>query len=311
MDTDPCEICRQPGAIPVAPTGDYIQQKCGRCGEFRVSGTAAVTLRNLSEDQRVLVTGWVRAQTERRELARLTEETLATVIQQPAPTVAERADALLQALERSSKHLGYVITWRGVPGEVFAVTYSRNEQEIRYLLDVLEARRYVTRRKPNAGIGDTTIAPEGYARLHQLQATKVKTSQAFVAMWFGGKDHRSEMDHVYAAGLAEGIRRAGYVPHRVDKGEYNGKIDDEIIRQIRQSRFLVADFTAHVNGVYYETGFAEGLGIPIIQTCREAELGSLHFDNRQINTIGWTTAEQLADRLHKRIEGTIGKGPIA
>ena len=45
------------------------------------------------------------------------------------------------------------------------------------------------------------------------------------------------------------------------------KIDDEIIGEIRRSRFLVADFTHGDKGargsVYYEAGFAYGLGLPV------------------------------------------------
>ena len=35
---------------------------------------------------------------------------------------------------------------------------------------------------------------------------------------------------------------------------------DRIIAQIRASKFVVADFTRNRGGVYYEAGFALGLG---------------------------------------------------
>ncbi len=37
-------------------------------------------------------------------------------------------------------------------------------------------------------------------------------------------------------------------------------------------RFMIADFTGHRGGVYFEAGFAHGLGIPVIWTCREDQL---------------------------------------
>ena len=66
---------------------------------------------------------------------------------------------------------------------------------------------------------------------------------------------------------------------------------DEIIAEIRRSRFLVADFTHGEDGarggVYYEAGFANGLGIKVIHTCREDAVRTLHFDTSHINHIVW------------------------
>jgi nucleoside 2-deoxyribosyltransferase len=95
----------------------------------------------------------------------------------------------------------------------------------------------------------------------------------------------------------------------VDRHDHNNKIDDEIISQIRRSRLLIADFTGHRNGVYFEVGFAMGLGIPVFFTCRSDNLKDLHFDVRQYNTLEWSTPTQLAVDLQRRISAVIGDGP--
>ena len=106
-----------------------------------------------------------------------------------------------------------------------------------------------------------------------------------------------------------------YRPIRIDKAEFNDRIDDEIIAEIRRSRFLVADFTQDGDsargGVYYEAGFAHGLDRPVIFTCRKnvIDKGLIHFDTRQYNHIAWTTAEELRKRLADRIAAIIGDGP--
>ena len=41
--------------------------------------------------------------------------------------------------------------------------------------------------------------------------------------------------------------------------EHINKIRDEIISQITRSKFLIADFTGHRGGVYFEAGLAMGL----------------------------------------------------
>jgi nucleoside 2-deoxyribosyltransferase len=117
------------------------------------------------------------------------------------------------------------------------------------------------------------------------------------------------MREAYTGGFEPGIRQAGYGPLRVDGVEHVAKIDDEIIAQIRRSRFVVADFTGHRAGVYFEAGFALGLNLPVIWSCRRDEIGKLHFDIRQFDCIDWTEPGDLADRLQKRIEAVIGAGP--
>jgi nucleoside 2-deoxyribosyltransferase len=67
----------------------------------------------------------------------------------------------------------------------------------------------------------------------------------------------------------------------------------------------VADFTLHKAGVYFESGFALGLGIPVIWTCREDELVKTHFDTRQYNHVVWKDEQDLFEKLKRRIEATI------
>jgi hypothetical protein len=92
--------------------------------------------------------------------------------------------------------------------------------------------------------------------------------------------------------------------------EHANKIDDEIIAEIRRSAFLVADFTGHRQNVYFETGFAIGLGLQVIWTCRKDHIPELHFDIRQYNCIDWEDEAQLARRLQRRIEAILGRGPL-
>ncbi len=58
------------------------------------------------------------------------------------------------------------------------------------------------------------------------------------------------MNAVWKDGLEKGISAAGYKPLRIDTKEHANKICDEIISEIRRSRFLVADYTGHRGGVY-------------------------------------------------------------
>jgi nucleoside 2-deoxyribosyltransferase len=118
------------------------------------------------------------------------------------------------------------------------------------------------------------------------------------------------MDRLWNDALYPGVTAAGYEAVRIDKREHINKIDDEILAVIRKSRILVTDFTGQRGGVYYEAGFAGGLRLPVVWTCREDDLKSVHFDTRQFNFLTWTEhqLEDFRKRLTNRIEGTIGRG---
>ncbi len=59
-------------------------------------------------------------------------------------------------------------------------------------------------------------------------------------------------------------------------------------------------------GVYYEAGFAQGLGIPVIWTVKADHIDHVHFDTRQFNHITWTDAADLREKLKNRIGAVLG-----
>jgi hypothetical protein len=147
------------------------------------------------------------------------------------------------------------------------------------------------------------ITPNGWAHLEELKSRNPESQQGFVAMRFD-----KDMDYAFIEGIEPAVLAAGYKPLRVDQQEHIGKIDDFIMAQIRQSKFMVADFTGQRQSVYFEAGFAVGLNIPVFWTCRKDDLGKLHFDIRQFNCIDWKDAPELKERLLNRIMAVLGKG---
>lgn len=128
----------------------------------------------------------------------------------------------------------------------------------------------------------------------------VFSRDCFVAMWFD-----KSMEGVYQTGIYTPLRHLGYNPIRVDKVEHNGRIDQKIFELIRRSRFVVADFTGQRSGVYYEAGFAFGMGLPVIHICKKESFDDRHFDVLTVNTIVYDAAEELAERLVERVQKTI------
>ena len=129
-------------------------------------------------------------------------------------------------------------------------------------------------------------------------------------MWFD-----DSVTGAYEEGIVPAIRASGFEPKRIDRDQSVDKIDDAIIAELKRSRFLIADFThgkeGARGGVYYEAGFAHGLGIPVIFTCRKDKIDELHFDTRQYAHIVWDSPKELRTLLRDRILARIGEGPNA
>jgi nucleoside 2-deoxyribosyltransferase len=69
--------------------------------------------------------------------------------------------------------------------------------------------------------------------------------------------------------VEEGASEPKYRALKIDDWEHTNDINDELIAQIRRSKFMVCDFTGYRGGVYFEAGFAYGLGMEVIYTCRK------------------------------------------
>ncbi|MBI3048828.1 MAG: hypothetical protein HYY76_11035 [Acidobacteria bacterium] len=117
-----------------------------------------------------------------------------------------------------------------------------------------------------------------------------------------------ELEPAWQNGIRPALEETGYQPIRIDKVEHNEKICDRILAEIRRSGIVVADFTGNRGGVYFEAGFAMGLGLPVIWSVRNDELGKVHFDTRQYNHITWTDPEELRKKLANRIGAILGRG---
>ena len=137
-----------------------------------------------------------------------------------------------------------------------------------------------------------------------------RSRQGFVAMWFD-----DSTDAAYEYGITPALDAVGYDALRIARKEFLGKVDDEIVAEICKSRFVVADFTTSKKSgargsVYYEVGFAHGLDIPVIHTCRKDRMEAVHFDTNHFNYITWKKPKDLREQLQHLIETVLGRGPL-
>ncbi|MGD0871312.1 MAG: hypothetical protein ABSB88_17305 [Bryobacteraceae bacterium] len=177
-----------------------------------------------------------------------------------------------------------------------ALIDTGSPEEFSFFLEHLVSRGFLEKHGNGYRV---TVA--GWQRVETAgAASSGQPGRCFVAMAFD-----PALNDVYELGIQLAIKDCGFEPIRVDKVEHNEKICDRILAEIRRARFLVADFTLHRKGVYFEAGFATAIGMPVIFCCRSDELAQTHFDTRQYNHIVWETADDLRAKLSDRVRATI------
>ncbi len=313
-----CPIWGTPAApIQTGRYGDYVLVDSPRVGgQLKMTGTAVTMASHLSEAQKVALTDSIMNRRRQGETCPEVASDVVGRIKDSAPHLSsplERYDNLLLYLESSGGPLGSPIKYAGVvteevvrrKHEMLAHSSSTNDSEVVFLLDQAEDAQHVKK----IDLGTIRLSLAGYNYVASLRSKMPDSKQAFVAMWFS-----STMTPIYEKGVHPAIVDAGYKPLRIDRKEHNNKIDDEIIAEIRRSRFVVADFTSEPDkprgGVYFEAGFALGLKRPVIWTCRSDLINQIHFDTRQFNHIVWSDAEELRQSLKNRIIAVVGPGPL-
>ena len=281
-------------------------------GLYRTFTDLKPSLSAMTEQQKVRLTTWLIDQrSQGDEVPMVTEKVLKYTENRRALQPHERAERLLRYL---ASQIDTIEAGTSVTENTFAAyawSESTKWEEVVYLLNYLRDNGWLIDTGTNNKIFKETglvigvITVEGYSKIADDLINTV-SSQAFVALWFN-----SELDSVYDQAIVPAVEAAGYTLYRADREHFLGKIDDQVIAEIRRSRFLIADMTHGDKGargsVYFEAGFAFGLGLPVIYTCRNDMLDKLHFDTRQYPHIGWNHEDLRTFRLNleNRIRASI------
>jgi len=311
MSYTECPICDPEAAV--RPAGDKIEASCERCGQYTIVGTAisyANQITHATEEggnprlgpkgsrKRANASSWLRENPKERIHGGNFED-LASVT---TPSVLERSEKLMRWLGKSSDEIG---AWHSIQEDVWlARAWCKNRPEMTALIELLNEQTKVEAHRVKTDL-QVKLTARGWQYLEELYKQKPESQIGFVAMWFDPK-----MRPLFDKAIKPAIEQAGYEAIRIDDVEHVEDVNDEILSQIRRSRFIVADYTGNRGGVYFESGFARGLGLPVFWTCMDEEdhKRQLHFDTNHFNFIFWKSHEDLKERLRQRIEAVIGRG---
>lgn len=177
---------------------------------------------------------------------------------------------------------------------------SECRDETQFILEYLQKSEFIDFHWGIQGSNENlfvVLLPKGYGRVDEIQKNTSYGRSALVAMKFG------DDTRLLRESIRKGIADADYIPIFIDEVQHNDFITPELLKHIRDSKFVVVDLTHQNNGAYFEEGYAMGLGKPVIQLCRTDT--KLHFDIAQKNTIMWASEVDIPERLTNRIKATI------
>jgi hypothetical protein len=292
---DRCMFCGDsiPAVISVA---GWREVHCTVCQAYRVTEELMEDGPNIGKAG-YLVSAWLRWNSleHKNEVPKLTSERVEEIANEaPRYRPSEKADRLLVALGRISKRPGRIVTLD--KRSIVPLAWSRDESEADAYVHWLIDSGLISNVKSGC-----SLLRAGWDRYEQLMTAGRATSRrAFVAMWFD-----DTMDHVWLEGIKPAIEQAKFKAYRVKGQAQTDRIDAHIIAEIRACRFVVADVTGSRTAVYYEAGFADGLGKPVIWTCAKSRESEMSFDTRQFPHILWTDVEDLRTQLVGRIRAVI------
>lgn len=240
----------------------------------------------------------------------ISTEEINAICDSPMPSLKQRFDWFVEYFYALHNFEEEMLLWQNILTERGSTITCSSRKEISEFLLMSVEDKLVDK------VGDTgSYIPtvKGAAFIEETKAQKSSSQEVFVAMWFD-----NEMNDYFENIKGEVEAATGLTLVRIDRQDFNRKIDDEIIANLRSCRLVIADFTAGNagknarGGVYYEAGFAHGLGKEVVFTVREDCLSEVHFDTRQFNHIVWKNVKgkpvdankedvSLAERIINRI----------
>lgn len=358
-----CIFCGNEDAVSQDADGERIFKKCDICGNYIFPLTTSYLINNVfgdsygkQYDKEKLVAYLYHNKIDERYAFVGTEsafeqykihnpKTVAYLVTPESvenwypKTIDEKLDKVLLKIKALSKYDGDTVVIGFDKARVLFFTHIKDcseevdeeiitQQQIEFIIDALIELNYIVvedwdnikaRIMSARTILHIKLTPKGLTQIYYLQKTHVINKEVFVAMSF------HESANLIREAIRKGINEAHFSTLFMDEVVHNHQIVPEMLRLIKESKFMIMDITQPNFGAYYEAGYAQGLGKEVIITCsrevwdkkdfscnkdkdcRYIEIASKpHFDIAQKQVLVWKDYADLTKQLAEWIKLIIG-----
>jgi hypothetical protein len=277
----------------------FIFLQCAVCGpycvdKFLIDDYLENPRTDLSRRIRGTLSHWIRLNENRSsEVVKLTEDIFSSVENNEfsLPTPDQAALSIVSFIGDHVQTNGERIA--ELPPEFHAIVGTSTRNMAIDLLLELKERGLVRASdgQPMLGISpynfDLTLS--GWEAYRQERKGKKVGGYGFLAMKFG--DDR--LESLVSGHLKPAIANLGYELVDMRDVAMAGVIDNIMRMRIRDANFVIADLTHGNAGAYWEAGYAEGLGKPVIYICEQEifDQESTHFDTNHCTTVMWALSD--------------------
>lgn len=221
------------------------------------------------------------------------------VIDAHSPSPALQATNLIRAVGdyQSDTGEGYFIDGIRDAPLIGAFNQSMFDQLLRELIARETLVKLGTAKRENPrGVGVLEgalfgLSLDGWERYESERRGKIAGRYGFLAMKFGDAVLDAFAERVIKPMISEAL---GYKVIDLRDVARAGVIDNILREQIRDAAFVLVDLTHDNAGAYWEAGFAEGLGKPVIYLCERTKFDSAktHFDTNHCTTVLWSAVDE-------------------
>lgn len=288
--------------------GEYLS--CRQCGDFFLTGTVIATLTNKlnnDSDKIAILSHAIRKMQRDGEELFLDSYLIDQILERPLPSTTDQANNLILWLGDNVKGPGESVWIESSTHQ--AIVGAKTPAGFAFVLHHLFDNGLITgdliETLTERGRGRACLSFEGWRYFDEIKRGAVTSRKAFMAMQFGDPELDNIFDNVFKPALLQ----TGFELYKLDDKPKAGLIDDRMRVEIRTSRFLIADLTHENAGAYWEAGFAEGLGKPVIYTCEKEKFtkDKTHFDTNHHLTVKWdrNNPKEAAEELKATIRATL------
>jgi len=238
------------------------------------------------------------------EAPSLRSYTIEIILKQKLPNPPEQANNFILWLGEVVPGVGE--TQFVTPEIDMSTIGAKTEQGFALIIQqLMESGLIIGDKSTASGHGTYTLSFEGCEYYDRLKRGAVNSNKAFMAMKFDD----AELDEMLESCFKPAVLATGFDLVTLQDNPRAGLIDDRLRVEIRAARFLIADLTHENAGSYWEAGFAEGLGKPVIYICEKKKSGEekTHFDTNHHLPVVWDSANptQAIEDLKNTIRATL------
>jgi len=299
--------------------------KCNNCGEYKITYTASSMLKY--QKLKYTASSWIRNENDNGNIPMISEFDIDRLKNIHDKSLDAKYKILLMRILKEEEKCEQVyfrdkndlLKWK-------TICWCKNVNEFVSLVDEAKKLNHIDL---------LTIGNEYHIRAITFSGRKyietednINSNKVFMAFHFTDEMKRQFEDTIKRAVSDASENKLEAIRVSSSTTDYDTKIDDELIAMIKSSKAVIADFTGNRTAVYYEAGFAMGLGIPVIWTCKDSDIPKgeigygeftdekeikrfkkhidlLSFDTRQYPHIIWKDKEDLYKQVVNRLKAKI------